>query len=375
MAEKPHVGVLFGGRSGEHPISIRSSRYVVDSLDRDRFELVLIGIDRAGGWHLCAEARVLAPSTQEVTRRQPAAPWSPSRAPAAAGCSIRRSRSTRCPDSTSSFPILHGPYGEDGTIQGLLDMLDVAYVGRRRARAPPSAWTRMSASGCCAMPASPIVPFEVVTALRVVARARLPSAQPPARSGYPLFVKPASLGSSLGVSKVREDARRARRGHRACARAGHEDPDRARHRRARDRVRGARQRRRRRLRSPGEIVPGEAFYSFDDKYAADSQARLLIPAPLPDDVRAKRARARGARLRASSSAPAWRASTSSSSTATGTALHQRAEHHPRLHLDQHVSEAVGGVGLSGTALVTRLIELALERHAARQRSGSAHARA
>src|SRR4029450_6261014 len=55
-AKKLTVGVLFGGRSGEHPISIRSSRYVVDSLDRDRFELVLIGIDRAGRWHLCSEA-------------------------------------------------------------------------------------------------------------------------------------------------------------------------------------------------------------------------------------------------------------------------------------------------------------------------------
>ncbi len=122
------VGVLFGGRSGEHPISIRSSHFVVESLDRERFQPVLVGIDRAGGWHLLDEeaywaidaevgehGRTLGRADSARRHVRPARP--------------RANRSTPCPSSIVVFPVLHGPYGEDGTMQGLLETFDVPYVG------------------------------------------------------------------------------------------------------------------------------------------------------------------------------------------------------------------------------------------------------
>src|SRR5215475_7077144 len=121
---KARIGVLFGGRSGEHPISIRSSRYVVDSLDRERFDLELIGIDRGGGWHRYSEPAYRALDTE---------------VPAADPVIVPVGRGGRCAlvdpgdragarEIDAAFPILHGPYGEDGTIQGLLDMLGLPYV-------------------------------------------------------------------------------------------------------------------------------------------------------------------------------------------------------------------------------------------------------
>src|SRR5512147_2630919 len=116
--EKTRVGVIFGGRSGEHPISIRSSRYVVDSLDRDRFDLVLVGIDRSGVWRLCnadhyraIDAEVTAEGTTLVVP-----------VPRAGRCGLLDPRHPSGPiaELDAVFPILHGPYGEDGSIQGLL---------------------------------------------------------------------------------------------------------------------------------------------------------------------------------------------------------------------------------------------------------------
>src|SRR5262245_13756881 len=124
---KARIGVLFGGRSGEHPISIRSSRYVVDLLDRDRFELLLVGIDRAGGWHLCPEDRY-----RELDQELTAAGTTPVvPVPRGGRCGLLNPQNPAqvLPEIDVVFPILHGPYGEDGTVQGLLDMLDVAYVG------------------------------------------------------------------------------------------------------------------------------------------------------------------------------------------------------------------------------------------------------
>lgn len=277
--QRLRVGVVFGGRSGEHPISIRSSRYVVDSLDRDRFDLVLIGIDRAGGWHLCSEAAYRG-LQGEVTAAgtTPVVPL-----PRGGRCGLLNPQNPAAslPDLDVVFPILHGPYGEDGTIQGLLDMLDVPYVGV----GVLGAAVCMDKDVCKRLlrdAGMPVVPFEVVTPRRWADDAAGVRAAA-AKLGSPVFVKPANLGSSLGVARVTApadlDAAVARafeldskllieRGvdgrEIECAVLGNDRPQAS---------------------LPGEIEPGEAFYSFDDKYAADSQAKLLIPAPLSDALR------------------------------------------------------------------------------------------
>ena len=237
--------------------------------------------------------------------------------------------------------MLHGSYGEDGTIQGLLDMLDVPYVGV----GVLGAAVCMDKDVCKRLlrdAGIAVVPFEVVTARAAGAPSPSGAPPPPRALGSPLFVKPANLGSSLGVTQVREDAaatldaaietalaldakvliERGIDGREIeCAVLGNDDPQAS---------------------IPGEIVPGEAFYSYDDKYAADSQARLLHPG--------------AARRRDCASACAtWPCAPSARSSARGMArvdfflehgdrraLRQRAQHHPRVHLDQHVPEAVGG---------------------------------
>jgi len=356
---KQSLGVLFGGRSGEHAISIRSSRYVVNSVDRDRFELVLVGIDRAGGWHLCSETEYGA-IDQEV-HGSCGTVVVPVPSPGRCGLLDPAQPTRALPPIDVVFPILHGPYGEDGTIQGLLEMLDVAYVGVGV----------LGAAVCMDKDVSkrllrdagiPVVPFEVVTSARW---AREPGEvrAAAARLGNPLFVKPANLGSSLGVSKASTvsevDAaieralaldtkiliERAIDGREIeCAVLGNDEP---------------------RASVPGEIVPGEIFYSFDDKYAADSQARLLIPAPLSD------------RLRETVQAFAVRAFSALACAGMARVDFFLEKSTEQLYLNE--LNTIPGFtsismypklweasGVAGQALVTRLIELALDRHAARR---------
>lgn len=358
-AEKRSVGIIFGGRSGEHPISIRSSRYVVDSLDRDRFEPVLIGIDRSGGWHLFSEDRYRAiadavPDTAQAVVPVPRGGRCGLVDPAAPG------RPLAAPELM--FPVLHGSYGEDGTIQGLLDMLDVPYVGV----GVLGAAVCMDKDVCKRLlrdAGIPIVPYEVVTGerwRREPDQVRIAAG----RLGSPLFVKPASLGSSLGVSRVSDpgaldaaieaaleldekvliergiDGREIE-----CAVLGNLAPMAS---------------------VVGEIVPGEAFYSFDDKYAADSRSRLLIPAPLSEE---QSTAVRDLAVRAFLALECrGMARIDFFLERSGGALYiNELNTIPGFTSISMYPKLWAASGLPGGNLVSRLIDLALERHAARHR--------
>lgn len=358
-AGKCSVGIIFGGRSGEHPISIRLSRYVVDSLDRDRFEPVLIGIDRRGGWHLFDEAayRAIGEAVPETGRAVVAVP-------AGGRCGLvdpaNPGRPLAAPEVM--FPVLHGSYGEDGTIQGLLDMLGVPYVGV----GVLGAAVCMDKDVCKRLlrdAGIPIVPYEVVTAerwQREPAQVRAAAA----RLGSPVFVKPASLGSSLGVSRVGEpgalDAaieaalamdekilvERAIDGREIeCAVLGNLAPQAS---------------------VAGEIVPGEAFYSFDDKYAADSRSRLLIPAPLSE---AQRAAVRDLAVRAFLALECRGMARVDFflERSSGELYINELNTIPGFTSISMYPKLWAASGMDGGALVSRLIDLARERHAARHR--------
>ncbi|HSD09883.1 MAG TPA: D-alanine--D-alanine ligase family protein [Candidatus Binatia bacterium] len=273
---KLRVGLLFGGRSGEHEISIRSAHSVAEAIDRDRWDPVLVGIDRAGRWYLHDERsfRALekdaAGNTENevllVSRRD--------------GVGLVRSEQANgnLVRLDVVFPVLHGTFGEDGTIQGMLEMFALPYVG---------AGVLGSAVGMdkdvqkrlLHEAGLPIVDYEVVRQpdwqkAREEVRGRM------ARLGFPVFVKPANLGSSVGISKARssselDDAiglalsydRKAlvERGIDAreieCSVLGNDEPSAS---------------------LPGEIVAGADFYSYAAKYSDESVARLLIPAPLSE---------------------------------------------------------------------------------------------
>ena len=200
------VGVLFGGRSGEHEVSVSSARSVLDALDRSRYEVIPIGITPEGEWRLVdvpdqlVEGKGTRIGVIPGFSGRPLVGMDPD-------CEMGRVLHNAL---DVVFPILHGTYGEDGTVQGLLELLGLPYVG---------AGVMASAIGMdkVAMKVSfqraglPLVPFQVLMAKawRESAAALLKSLEQ--RFGYPIFVKPSNLGSSVGVSKAtdREGLRRA----------------------------------------------------------------------------------------------------------------------------------------------------------------------
>jgi D-alanine-D-alanine ligase len=193
MAKKKlRVGVLFGGRSGEHEISLRSARSILKAIDRKKYEVVELGISPEGRWLQSGGARALLGTDSAVD------------AGGEAGLSIVAAAAQ--PGSGTGldvvFPVLHGTFGEDGTVQGLFELADVAYVGSgvlgSAAAMDKDAMKRLFAAA-----GLPLTPH--VTVLRSEWRTDAKKATRAIEKAlrYPVFVKPANLGSSVGISKVK----------------------------------------------------------------------------------------------------------------------------------------------------------------------------
>jgi len=196
MKKKLRVGILFGGKSGEHEISLRSANSILKAIDRKKYSVVEIGITKQGRWLQSAAATSLLAGES---------------APANRLASVSASSELALAESASSlgvdvvFPVLHGTFGEDGTIQGLFELADIAYVGSgvlgSAAGMDKDAMKRMFlAAGL------PLTPH--VTILRSEWRAdpRKCTRLLEKTLTYPVFVKPANLGSSVGISKVKSRA-------------------------------------------------------------------------------------------------------------------------------------------------------------------------
>ena len=206
-SSKLRVAVLFGGRSAEHEISLLSARFVVESLDRDKYEPLLIGIDKSGRWLLQEEALLLNaardPRLVKLNQAMPGVLLSPH--PAGDGQSLQRVDSTSGAPLGADviFPVLHGPMGEDGTVQGLLELSGLPYVG---------AGVLGSAVGMdkdvmkrlLLQAGLPVLPYETLRRNEWRAAPRVVLARL-ARLGFPQFVKPANLGSSVGVSRAKSE--------------------------------------------------------------------------------------------------------------------------------------------------------------------------
>ena len=179
-ARRVRVAVLYGGRSSEHEISVLSGRSVIEALDPDRYDVVPVQIGRSGGWELeAAGALQLEPGAEgrSLVPRPGASP-----VPAGAG------------PIDVVLPVLHGPFGEDGTVQGLLEMLDLPYVGSGvlgSAVTMDKEAVKLMLRGA-----------EIPVARHVSFSHRRWDAERASSLGFPCFVKPANLGSSVGISKV-----------------------------------------------------------------------------------------------------------------------------------------------------------------------------
>ena len=292
MTRKLRIGVIFGGRSGEHEVSVRSARSVIDAIDKSKYDVVPIAITKEGNWLAPAVAAELLPpetqrtiSTQSLgkTRDDVAIVGDPSRN----GLMNLGSDSGRAERLDVVFPVLHGTYGEDGTIQGLLEMAAIPFVGCS---------TLASACG-----------MDKVTMKALFQEAGLPICKHlwflrshwrndrrqvmrrvKREIGFPCFVKPANLGSSVGVSKatndesliqavelaasydrkiIVEEALDAREIE--CAIIGNDQP---------------------RASLPGEYVVHEEsarVLDYTEKYASTGHVEFVVPAPLSKAVTAR----------------------------------------------------------------------------------------
>lgn len=280
--KKLRIAVLFGGRSGEHDVSLMSARSVIAALDTARYEVIQIGITLDGNWLTGANTLEAFESgnIQDLDRVVP--PSEP------AHQSLYVVRSTKTGDVLETlagvdvfYPVLHGPFGEDGTLQGLLELADVAYVGAGVAGSSVGMDKGifkdvMRANGIPIVESILVLRGEIENDMNAVIE------KAEKLGAYPLFAKPANLGSSVGISKcnsrsdlgegLMEAARYDRRVviERGIGNVrevevsvlGNEDPQTS---------------------VCGEVLPSREFYSYESKYV-DGTSGLIIPSSLPVEV-------------------------------------------------------------------------------------------
>jgi D-alanine-D-alanine ligase len=293
------VGVLYGGRSGEHEVSLASAASVFANLDRTRYEPVPIRIEKDGRWALADKppATMVAGEVIEQARLEAARPVREGRevhfvARPSEETILSIDRSTSKKDDVPAaivtglgldviFPMLHGPYGEDGTIQGLLELANIAYVGAG-VLASAVGMDKAVMKTLFTARGLPVCPYRVFLRRDWEANAARIAADLEKALKYPMFVKPANLGSSVGISKAKDaaglreaialagsfdrkivveaavpDAREIE-----CAVLGNDEPDAS---------------------VPGEIIPSREFYDYEAKYI-DAGSKTVIPAELPKKV-------------------------------------------------------------------------------------------
>ena len=272
--KKIRVGIIFGGKSAEHEVSLRSAKNVYQALDRSKYEPVLIGVSKRGQWLLGDSSRLALESGESIKN-------SDSReiisiAPESGGEIAPLDNSEVSETIDVAFPVLHGPFGEDGTVQGLLKLADIPFVG---AGVLGSA-VGMDKDVMKRLLRDAGVPVSKFIVLKDTDKADFDSAIK--ELGLPLFIKPANLGSSVGISKVKnkvefdeavalafqydtkillEEFIKGREIE--CSVLGNDNPTAS---------------------IPGEIITSHDFYSYEAKYLDENGAELKIPADLPPEI-------------------------------------------------------------------------------------------
>jgi D-alanine-D-alanine ligase len=269
---KLKVGLLFGGRSVEHEVSIASASSIFRALDPAHYDVILVAIDHEGRWHLAPPAVAPQTSIEGEEVRLPAVP----------GESSLVSESAAAPVAHLDvvFPIVHGQGGEDGSLQGLLELADVPYVGSGLLGSAIQMDKEVSKRLLCAA-GLPVLPW---TSVRSGELARDPDGvarRITLELGLPVFVKPANLGSSVGISRVGEAAQllpalreAARYDTKLLIERGIAARDIEVALLGSDPVEAS---------VPGEIRTQREFYDYEAKYV-DEDTELLVPAPVSDEV-------------------------------------------------------------------------------------------
>ena len=373
--QKLRVGIIFGGRSGEHEVSLISARSVMEAIDKNKYEVVPIGITKEGRWitggdplrQLTAAARLLIPvESEDVLSRSTnghATPPLPV---------IRRAEGlpTERPAPVEVdviFPVVHGPYGEDGTLQGLLELANIPYVGAG-VLASAVGMDKAIMKGIFRQAGLPVVDYMVLLRRRWESAPEEMLVEIEARFGYPCFVKPANLGSSVGVNKAHhrqeliraldEAARYDRKliVERAVdAREievsvlGNDEPEAS---------------------VPGEVVPAREFYDYRAKYL-DERTRLIIPADLPSETTAEVRRLAILAFKAIDCAGLARVDFLIDRH-TGSIYINEINTIPGLTPVSAYPKLWEATGIGFTELIDRLIQLALERYQEKSRNRTSY---
>lgn len=372
MMKKLRVGVVFGGRSGEHEVSVRSARAVIEALDKEKYEVVPIAITKTGKWLSPVDSSQLLP--QEAKQLLPRKMLSgESRDVAIIGDPSHQGLVSLDLEGGEAqpldvlFPVLHGTYGEDGTLQGLLEMAGVPYIGCG-VLASSCGMDKVTMKALFRDAGLPICNYtwflrsewdqNPTGVLKRVAR----------RVGYPCFVKPANLGSSVGISKATNKAElqsaidvAARYDRKViveeglnareieCAVIGNDEPEAS---------------------LPGEYVvndPAANFLDYTEKYSSTGHVEFVVPAPLT--------KAQTRRIR-QMSIQAFKAIDGSGLARVDFFL--RRDNNELLLNELNTLPGLTDVsgypkmwnatGLSFTQVLDRLVELALERHREKERT-------
>ncbi len=266
MPKKKVVALIFGGRSAEHEISVLSARAIHANLDRKKYIVRSVYVTRDGRWK---SVRTPSKPVKELAHGPSSSflPW-------------RKTEVRRGFSADVYFPVLHGPYGEDGTIQGLLEMAGVPYVGAG-VLASAAGMDKATAKSLFAAAGLPVGPYMVVLENQWQAGKTVILELIRTNFALPLFIKPSNLGSSVGITKVKSRARIAAALETAfrydkkilvekavagreleCSVLGNDAPEAS---------------------LPGEIIPHREFYDYRDKYL-EGRTGFVIPAKLPQKI-------------------------------------------------------------------------------------------
>ena len=343
--------MIFGGKSGEHEVSIASAASIFKHLDRTRYEPVPIRIEKNGRWTLGARepTAISAGEVIEQARTEALEPVEPSAAVSGTGLDV-------------VFPVLHGPYGEDGTVQGLLELLNVPYVGAGVLGSAVGMDKAVMKTLFIARNL-PVGPYMVVLRPEWNANADAITRRVTEELQYPVFVKPANLGSSVGISKAKSEpdlrnamelalqfdrkivieaaVRDAREIE--CAVLGNDDPQAS---------------------VPGEVIPSREFYDYEAKYLDDA-SQVVIPASLSEAQAREVQRLAIEAFRAVDCAGMARVDFFVA-RASGRIYLNEVNTIPGFTTISMYPKMWEASGLSYPALIDRLITLALERHAEKQ---------
>ncbi len=354
---KLRVGVVFGGKSAEHEVSLQSAKNIVEAMDKTRFDVVLLGIDKQGQWHIndansyllnAQDPARIALRPSDITLAQIPGKSSEQLINAESGQPL--------PAIDVIFPIVHGTLGEDGSLQGMLRMANLPFVGS----------DVLSSAACMDKDVTKrllrdaglaVAPFITLTRAN---RENFSFADVQSRLGLPLFVKPANQGSSVGVSKVKTEEQYQQAvalafefDHKVvvetgingreieCAVLGNDSPQAS---------------------TCGEIVLNSEFYAYDTKYIDDNGAKVVVPATIDAAINDKIRQTAIEAYQALGCSGMARVDVFL--TAENEVIINEINTLPGFTNISMYPKLWQASGLDYTSLITRLIELALERHQA-----------